>query len=155
MCFRTMGKCWKGRRTAREGRENSKTLKNHISVSSSYSERKEKIFLTGFFFLFDGAKTLFINYLPFIETHKFATVLFVLRITMKQTRLIVFIFLCIFLYFCRKSETFYCIFKINITMALLKLLTHVQHVYDVTKNGYVTKTSYSVRLPLLDIIDKI
>lgn len=70
MCFRTMGKCWKGRRTAREGRENSKTLKNHISVSSSYSERKEKIFLTGFFFLFDGAKTLFINYLPFIETHK-------------------------------------------------------------------------------------
>lgn len=155
MCFRTMGKCWKGRRTAREGRENSKTLKNHISVSSSYSERKEKIFLTGFFFLFDGAKTLFLNYLPFIETHKFATVLFVLRITMKQTRLIVFILLCIFMYFCRKSETFYCIFKINITMALLKLLTHVQHVYDVTKNGYVTKTSYSVRLPLLDIIDKI
>lgn len=85
MCFRTMGKCWKGRRTAREGRENSKTLKNHISVSSSYSERKEKIFLTGFFFLFDGAKTLFLNYLPFIETHKFATVLFVLRITITNS----------------------------------------------------------------------
>lgn len=37
-------------------------------------------------------------------------------------------------------------------MALLKLLIHVQHVYDVTKHGYVTMTS--VPLPVLDIIEK-
>lgn len=154
MCFRTMGRCWKGSHTAREGRENSKTLKNHASVSSSYSERKEKLFLTSFFCVFFvGAKTLFLNCLPFIETHNFATDLFVLRITVKQTRLIVFIPLCIFFgIFCRKSKFFYYIFKIIINVALLKLLIHVQHVYDVTKHGYVTMTS--VPLPVLDIIEK-
>lgn len=105
-------------------------------------------------FFFVGAKTLFLNCLPFIETHNFATVLFVLRITVKQTRLIVFIPLCIFFgIFCRKSKIFYYIFKIIINVALLKLLIHVQHVYDVTKHGYVTMTS--VPLPVLDIIEKI
>lgn len=89
-----------------------------------------------------------------METHNFATVLLVLRITVKQTRLIVFIPLCIFFcIFCRKSKFFYYIFKIIINVALLKLLIHVQHVYDVTKHGYVTMTS--VPLPVLDIIDKI
>lgn len=113
MCFRTMGRCWKGSHTAREGRENSKTLKNHASVSSSYSERKEKLFLTSFFvFFFVGAKTLFLNCLTFIETHNFATDLFVLRITVKQTRLIVFIPLCIFFwYFLSKIENFLLYFQ--------------------------------------------
>lgn len=111
---------------------------------------KKKYFWQVFFV---GAKTLFLNCLPFIETHNFATVLLVLRITVKQTRLIVFIPLCIFFgIFCRKSKIFYYIFKIIINVALLKLLIHVQHVYDVTKHGYVTMTS--VPLPVLDIIEK-
>lgn len=117
MCFRTIGRCWKGRHTAREGRENSKTLKNHASVSSSYSERKEKIFLTSFFCVFFvGAKTLFLNCLPFIETHNFATVLFVLRITVKQTRLIVFIPLCIFFLFFVENRNFFIIFSKSLLM---------------------------------------
>lgn len=151
MCFRTMGRCWKGRHTAREGRENSKTLKNHASVSSSYSERKEKIFLTSFFC---WCKNVIFKLFTIHRNPKFFYCFACFKNHSEANSSYCFYtpvyFFCIF---CRKSKFFYYIFKIIINVALLKLLIHVQHVYDVTKHGYVTMTS--VPLPVLDIIDKI